>query len=93
MTKISINLPTALVENVDYLAEEMDSDRTDIIKEILDAIMENEDLIDMVFGEALVEAAETANVDDDEDDEEEEDEEEDESEAEASNEGQSEEQT
>ena len=55
LTKISINLPTSLVENVDYLAEEMDTDRTDIIKEILDAIMENEDLIDLVFGEALSE--------------------------------------
>jgi metal-responsive CopG/Arc/MetJ family transcriptional regulator len=93
LTKISINLPTLLVENVDYLVEEMDTDRTDVIKEILEAVMENEDLIDMIFGEALVEATENANVDDEEEEEDEEDEEEDESEAEASNEAESEEQT
>jgi predicted DNA-binding protein len=71
LTKISINLPTSLVENVDYLADEMETDRTDIIKEILEAIMENEDLIDLVFGEALPDEDESDEADEEEDESEE----------------------
>ena len=83
MSKFSLNLPTSLVENIDYLADEIDTDRTDVITVILEAIMENEDLIDMVFGEALEEAqptTESANTDENEEEDEEEDSDEDESE-------------
>ena len=58
LSKFSINLPTTLVENIDYLAGEMDTDRTDVITEILEAIMESEDLIDLIFGETLEETVE-----------------------------------
>ena len=66
MSKFSVNLPTSLVENIDYLADEMETDRTDVITEILEAIMENEDLIDMIFGEVLQETDQTDNEDENE---------------------------
>ena len=75
MSKFSINLPTSLVQNIDYLADEMETDRTDVITEILQAIMESEDLIDLVFGETLEETeSETESASDDENGEEEEEE-------------------
>jgi len=75
LSKFSINLPTSLVQNIDYLADEMETDRTDVITEILQAIMESEDLIDLVFGETLEETeSETESASDDENGEEEEEE-------------------
>lgn len=81
-SKFSINLPTSLVDNLDWLADQTETDRTDVITEILDAVMESGDLLDMIFGEALEDEDQDANADasatesanDDESEEEEEEE-------------------
>jgi predicted DNA-binding protein len=86
LAKFSIEMPEILKDNIDYLADQTQTSRSDAIREILEAVMENGDLLDMIFGEALEENAD----DDNEDEEEEESEEEGESETEASNEDQSE---
>lgn len=92
LIKFSIEMPETLRDNLDYLADEAETSRSDAIREILEAVMENEDLIDMIFGEALEnaegEAPESAK-DDNEDEEDEETEEEGESEAVASKEDES----
>lgn len=86
MAKFSIEVPETLKDELDYLADEASTNRSDAIREILEAVMENEDLIDMIFGEAL---EENAN-DDNEDESETESEEESESETGTSDEGESE---
>ena len=63
LSKFSLNLPQALIENLDYLADEVGSDRTDVITEILEAIMESEDFIDIIFGEVLEETEQTEKAD------------------------------
>jgi metal-responsive CopG/Arc/MetJ family transcriptional regulator len=71
LSKFSINLPTALAEDLDDLADEMETTRTDVIMEILMFVMENEDLVDLVFGEAEGEEAQSDEEDEEEDESEE----------------------
>lgn len=84
MTKFSLELPQELVDQLDYLADEANTRRSDAIRTILLSVMDSEDLIDMIFGEALEESASDEDEDEEEDDSETEDEAEGESEAETS---------
>ena len=84
LAKFSIEIPQDLVDQLDYLADEADTTRSDAIRTILLSIMDSEDLIDMIFGEALEANASDEDEDEEEDDSETEDEAEGESEAETS---------
>jgi metal-responsive CopG/Arc/MetJ family transcriptional regulator len=84
LSKFSLELPQDLIDQLDYLADEVDTTRSDAIRTILLSIMDSEDLIDMIFGEALEEHASDEDEDEEEDDSETEDEAEGESEAETS---------
>lgn len=66
LVKISIRLPSDLVDNIDDVAEQLDTTRTDVIEHIVDAFFEDPEAIDEVFG-----------VEEEEDEEEEEEESED----------------
>ena len=49
MKKISITLPEDMVEELDKLSEEADTDRSDVIESFLEHCLGNEEIIETVF--------------------------------------------
>jgi hypothetical protein len=50
LVKVSIRLPSDLVDDLDDVADQLETTRTDVIEKIVDAFFEDSELINEVFG-------------------------------------------
>lgn len=46
---LTIDLPNWIIEDIDDLAKETETSRSEIIKEILEYVLDDEELIDEIF--------------------------------------------
>jgi metal-responsive CopG/Arc/MetJ family transcriptional regulator len=61
--KVTITLPTYLLQEVDGLAEEAETFRSDVITSILDYVFDNEEILDEIFPYEEEGESETENQD------------------------------